>query len=459
MTLLSVDYASAVTPMIKDNYELNIGSYVIPQFTDVKVSNNSNSSDQIEQVKNYAWPIDEVMYKSRCVRDDGEYPAVTSDKFGKSLGGNLSDAKLNKENQNYSSGQCREWKEVEYSVPLGIANIYPGVDNLLDRAVIVVQPYKFSVDGYIYTSKDFYLEVDQTGLLTSLRKSGYDVILYTYYNQDAGVSHNARGLTLLFNRLEEERSIKSISVTGLSFGGVVARYSLVEREREGKLGKVVTYISYDAPHQGVNVPRSVRETILRLLDKVDVPFCGDSTKCSDARRWLESIQKMFYTRTFQELTVDNPDGDFYRQKLINELKNLGHVSTIPTLALANGQMSRSFGKPTPELMLDFKLNRSFPYKNVFFTVSTNPTYDNAPGSLGDFYQQLSLKINNFSQIQVFKKNAQWHTFVSTQSAIDGGFNNFTEVVVAPYSSFDELHMELTHEKSRKIREWIDRYQQ
>ncbi|ROS01692.1 PGAP1-like protein [Sinobacterium caligoides] len=54
---------------------------------------------------------------------------------------------------------------------------------------------------------------------------------------------------------------KNITVVGVSSGGVVARYALADLENKGQYHDVGTYISYDAPHRGANIPQSIQNLL------------------------------------------------------------------------------------------------------------------------------------------------------------------------------------------------------
>lgn len=456
-------FMAAAAPSV-DEYGIKKLDTTISLFAETKISKAIAPKAQAALSVGYDWPVQEWQTVQVCTVREGEAPQIAVPKNSSAAASSL---KSNVAGQIPAPtpnvlGNCISWEDMEVAIPYGVAHVYPGADQVIDRPVVVVQPYKFDAknpDDKSYPKEVFYSEVDASGMLTSLRNQGYDVILYNYSNQDAGAARNAKGLNLLLQRLNEDLNVKSTSVVGLSFGGVVARYALTQSERAGTLGKVATYISFDAPYQGANVPRSVRENILRMLDKIDIPGCRRTGGCDQARDRLEAFQRQFYTKTFQELVIDNPDGDANRKALQTELRNLGHIQTLPTLAIVNGSATRTQGQPSAVMTADFKIDRPFPYKNAFFQVWTNPLIDDTAGSYADFYGNLSKEIKAMASgsVSIFTAKGQKHSFVSTQSAIDGSTANFTEVLMAPeYAS--EAHMQLTYEKSRKIVDWLIKYQ-
>jgi hypothetical protein len=350
--------------------------------------------------------------------------------------------------------RCIEW----VNLPLeryGTAAIYQGNDNALNKAVVIVQPYIVSIEDTTYSDAQFYADINQGSLATSLRSAGYDIILYRYLNTDAGISFNAKGLKVLMKKLENMPNVTSTSVIGLSMGGVVARYALKELENETGLHKVAGYVSFDAPHLGANLPRNVTDSISRLLSKVDSSLCGLSGSCRQARRDLEAVLSKMNTKTYKELIINSPSGASERQALLSKLSSLGHVQSIPTLALTNGTRDISQGYPSQTLVTHYKLHRKW-YNggSEYFKVFTNPSLDNQSGGYANFYQILSnLIAEQQHPITPYLTNGQRHSFVSTSSAIAGSERNFSEVYA--YPSSNEQHMTITYNKAYKLRQWLD----
>lgn len=352
---------------------------------------------------------------------------------------------------------CLIW-ETRPKEMFGTASVFLGDDNYLNKPVVIVQPYILSLDNSNYSAADFFADLNTGGFISSLRDGGYDVILYTYRDQNIGIEKNANGLTRLLQILDAKTTVSSSSVVGLSMGGVVARYALTQAHSQGNNFDVATYISFDAPHAGVSFPITISDSVKRLLRKVDTSLCGLSGACRKARRELEEIIVKTNTKTFKELINDNPNGNTERALLRAQLNSLGHVNNIPTPAITNGSFSTTQGAPARKLTTHFKLFRAW-YNggSEYFKVYTNPIVDNQPGGHVDFYGVYSDLISEREHpITPYVTEGQQHSFVETSSAIDGHVNNFTDVLMAP--NFNERHLTLTYEKAVAIREWLDTYQ-
>ncbi len=430
---------------VKDEYGLIVNSQnTISLFTsDEKRENRSNKSSSLMQSEaSYSsvdkWSIYTTKTRRVCLEwDDRNFDKKSNDvQFG-------------------PVKRCLEWGTIPYKKYHGTASIYKGNDNVLNKAVVVVQPYIISIDDSTYSDADFYADINQGALASSLRNAGYDIILYRYLNTDAGIAENSQGVKALMKKLEELPSVTSTSVIGLSMGGVVARYALTEIEKDTGLHKVAGFVSFDAPHLGANLPRSITDNIARLLSKVDTSLCGLSSDCRVARRQLQTILKKMDTNTYKELIINSPSGATERQRLLNKLASLGHVKTVPTLAITNGTKNVTQGYPSKTLVTHFKLHRKW-YNggSKYFKVYTNPSMDNQSGGYANFYQVLSDLIKEQPHpITPYITNGQKHSFVSTKSALAGSESNFTEV--AAYPRNNEQHMTITYSKARKLRQWLD----
>ncbi|ALU43066.1 esterase/lipase family protein [Pseudoalteromonas rubra] len=466
MALLAISASSALAQSQEvDEYGLTIdSSHTISMFS--KETQNASTERLTTPFKslsaqrmsttsstNSTWYINSTEMNRVCEWWDGELPLGIEPEPNEG-------ALLESDTQEFAitpQRTCRLWTEYpRYSY--GYADVYMGNDNRLNKPVVVVQPYHVDISGSSYTKQAFYNDVNSGGLMSSLRSAGYDVILYRYRYQDKGIEYNADGVKRLLEVINSKSGVSSTSFVGLSMGGVVTRFALREIEKTGSLNNVASFISFDAPHLGANFPRSILDNTNRLLDKVDSSLCGLSGDCREARRQLEAITAKLNTKTFKELIMDTPSGSSDRSALLSKLASLGHVQTVPTLAITNGAQSRTQGAPTAIMTSHFKLHRKW-YNggSKYFKVYTKPSVDNVAGGYADFYQVFSDLIANQSHpITPYVTIGQKHSFVSTRSALAGSANYWDDV--AAYPSNNEAHMTLTYTKARKIREWLDRYQ-
>ncbi|MCQ2139607.1 MAG: hypothetical protein MJZ09_04455, partial [Bacteroidales bacterium] len=177
---------------------------------------------------------------------------------------------LTRATQNYYSSSC-------YHLPF--FTIYNGVT----VSALVHFPI-----AYMSMSKPFILvegfqpkELVSNGGVDDLRiirdnlgteiTSNYDVIFVEWNNIEADIRANAKLLEEIIEfvnyiKVGNERNV----IMGYSMGGLIARYALRTMEMEGRPHEVSSYISYDSPHFGVNIPLGAQYAINDLLYGINV---------------------------------------------------------------------------------------------------------------------------------------------------------------------------------------------
>lgn len=344
----------------------------------------------------------------------------------------------------------------------GTASVYLGADQQFDRPVVILQGYTlFGKTPYFDT---WYNNLNQSGLLSTLRSQGYDIVLYQYYDSTAGIAAAASGLEIMlrrFNTIDFPR-VRSVSLYGESMGGVVARYALLHLKKLGVSNKVTTWISHDAPHLGAYVPQTLIDNIYKLYDKIDENGCGLSSSCRagrrEVKRYITDINKL----TPSELLINAPAGVNARNSLISTLNSMGNFPSIPSLGIANGTLSSPQGAATSYKVGEFKLDRPWPYQNIFFALWNNPTFENRPGGYEDFYSIFMETVRTASSgnISNITYTSQKHTFVTTESALSGSptASPFTSIVTADITTANEKHVQQTSIKKNAIVNWLNAYQ-
>lgn len=406
------------------------------------------ASDGIESYSSNSWTVTSQVSRRICVQWDGQF-------INKQPEAELSVVGKGDEVQ-APRGRCIRWETRYSTVNHGKATRYKAYNYSSDRQVIVLQPYYFSLDGTSLATSTFYSMLNATGLASDLRRDGYNVVLYQFKDMNAGIPAAAAGTKALIKELSDNASTDSISVVGLSMGGVVGRYALTQMAYQGTSSKVTNFVSYDAPHLGANIPKSLIDNIRRLEDKIDVPFCGEFSECSQARREIRSILAQMNTKTFKQLVLDAPNAGSERTNIINQINSWGGRPNVPSLAISNGTRSTAPGVPHNKLVTHFKLYRHWLVGgSKYFKVHTNAARDNLPGGMQDFYSVFSTMMEYMPHpITNYVNLDQKHTFVSTNSAIAGSTSRWNRVV---YSNTNETHMNINYTKEREVYNWITTY--
>mgnify|MGYP001813377118 FL=1 len=139
----------------------------------------------------------------------------------------------------------------------GMAYVYLA-DSLgsLNNPVIAVEG--FDLDNS-WDWDDLYNHLNKEELLESLRSEGFDVVILDFTDATDYVQLNS---FVLVELIEQVQSMiyphSTIAVAGASMGGLCARYALAYMETHGIEHRVRNYISFDAPHEGANIPLGIQ---------------------------------------------------------------------------------------------------------------------------------------------------------------------------------------------------------
>jgi|GEM_PF-1516821 len=112
-------------------------------------------------------------------------------------------------------------------------------------------------------------------LRSNLPNRGYDIIILNlprwtdaHGTVDGGtdfIQRNVEVLITLINNinagLQSAGSTEKIVIIGPSMGGLISRYALAKMEKQGQNHNCRTWISFDSPHMGANIPIGVQQFI------------------------------------------------------------------------------------------------------------------------------------------------------------------------------------------------------
>lgn len=98
--------------------------------------------------------------------------------------------------------------------------------------------------------------------LDDLRNDGYDVIYLDFHNGADYMENNAMLLIDLIKRVNFAKcSNEEIVVIGASMGGQICKFALTQMENNGIPHCVRTFLAFDSPNQGANIPLGLQHFI------------------------------------------------------------------------------------------------------------------------------------------------------------------------------------------------------
>ncbi|MGV9003140.1 T9SS type A sorting domain-containing protein [Flavobacterium sp.] len=274
------------------------------------------------------------------------------------------------------------------------------LDGVLDKPIILIDgfdPGDTRNINSIYQSLNYGTNQN---FADDLRNQGFDIVVLNFPNYtvpgttdviDGGadfIQRNAFTLVALLNQINAEKvGVEKNVVIGPSMGGLISRYALRYMEMNNLNHDTRLYISFDAPHQGANVPIGFQHLFNYMaygpLGNAAVqPVVDGLIKSSAARQMLVDhfeghLQAdsafEFNTAAATLLPTGAPN---FRTAFQNELNTMGFPLLTRNVAIANGA-----GNGTMNYTPDFEvMNHTFNISptqraiiNLRFTPAANQT--------------------------------------------------------------------------------------
>ena len=224
----------------------------------------------------------------------------------------------------------------------GNAHVYYGNDTVLDRPIIIVQPFELFTDINENTFYDSMNNSSNGYMLNDLRSQGRDIILFMFSNPTASMIYNGEGLIKLINKTNSKISYaKPLVLAGVSMGGVITRYALTKMESTQQEHNTALYLSYDAPHHGAIVPEDIPARLRNFRNDLQdfVGFCEIVIMVNCPRNYVEDYLNILNSDAARELIVKTPQ-DPKRTSFLSTLSAYGGFPKTPyTYAFSNGSNS------------------------------------------------------------------------------------------------------------------------
>ncbi|WP_372796306.1 hypothetical protein [Pontiella sp.] len=360
-------------------------------------------------------------------------------------------------------------------------NRLPGLHN----PVLFVEGFDFYNDQ---NWDALYARFNQNNLIEELRSHGRDVLIFSFEDATKKLWDNrAKTITALeyINglRVALDESDK-FTVVGAGMGGLASRMALADMEAGNTPHYVDTWISFDAPHEGANIPLGLQ----KYLD-----FCKDNKNNEPGFEAQTALIHALDRDAYKGMLLVHHTSDdglaapnSKRADLITELSELGYPTNCKTIAISNGSGSgeKQPFSPGEQMMylenpllpwIEFNIyalpqtpadgqtaGEQFVFKGLYYIVDGNEVensshypyaIDNAPGSTSDLLYQLfsSFGYPDGSDYCTYSN----HCVVSTTSSLGIPIEHIdTDLSAHPeiraLSPFDEIHYAVGNEPHMEI---------
>ncbi|MCB0490706.1 MAG: T9SS type A sorting domain-containing protein, partial [Cyclobacteriaceae bacterium] len=200
-------------------------------------------------------------------------------------------------------------------------------------------------DNYLYDWKRFYLMLGHEKM-EQLRLAGFDMIFVNFKDGATFVQRNAfmfeSALAMVNQSLLSNGSNESITLIGISMGGVVTRYALADLEKSGIDHNVKTWFSFDSPQQGANIPIGLQQFMKyfghKVYDNAGKKWQGLFQDAKDGWDYVNKIapkQLLFHHVSGSTNVVASPS-PLHDQLYDLELLSLGYPKEVKRVGISNG---------------------------------------------------------------------------------------------------------------------------
>ncbi|MFN0149966.1 MAG: hypothetical protein ACKVU1_04530 [bacterium] len=178
---------------------------------------------------------------------------------------------------------------------------------------------------------ELYALLNREQLLESLRALGYDAVVLNFTNAIDYVQRNSLVVVELIEQVEASIDpSRSIAIAGASMGGLASRYALAYMESQSRPNRVRTFVSFDSPQLGADIPLGMQYWLAFFSD--------DSAEAAALLAALDSPaarQMLVYHHTSPPGATGQSDP--LRAGLIADLAAIGDYPDAPrNVAIANG---------------------------------------------------------------------------------------------------------------------------
>ena len=162
----------------------------------------------------------------------------------------------------------------------GTAYVYlaPGHAVVTDPVIVVEG---FDRDN-VMNWDELYALLNRENMLEDMRAAGFDAVVLNFHDSTDDMRRNAMIVTELLRQVgAAQPDQRDRILIGASMGGLVARYALAWMQQQGQDANVRTFISFDSPQLGANIPLGVQYWLQlfqiesteagHLLSRLDTP--------------------------------------------------------------------------------------------------------------------------------------------------------------------------------------------
>ena len=205
---------------------------------------------------------------------------------------------------------------------------------LSDRHTVLTDPVVVSEGFDLDNTMDWpvlYDLLNQQNLIEDLRAAGFDAVVLDFTEATDPIQRNAFVLTALLQQVREVIGPdRTMTLIGASMGGLVTRSALLWSEQQGIAHQVRTWVSFDSPQKGANIPLGLQDWLYFFKDEsADAAYLLSRLDTPAAK------QMLLYHHTNPAPSPPGPAPEF--DAFYGQLADLGDWPVLPyKVSIVNG---------------------------------------------------------------------------------------------------------------------------
>ncbi|HPF69469.1 MAG TPA: FlgD immunoglobulin-like domain containing protein [Candidatus Krumholzibacteria bacterium] len=282
--------------------------------------------------------------------------------------------------------------------------------------------------------------LNRENLLDDLRGAGFDGVVLDFTEATEPIERNAFVLTELLTQVNAALPPgRSAALVGASMGGLVSRYALAWMEQQGLDHHVRTWISFDSPQLGADIPLGVQHWLqffegesseaAFLLSRLDTPAArqmllyhhlatsGAAAAPDPARAaWLADLDAVGgWPALPRKVAIVNGSGVGQDQGFAPGAQLIDYTYRSLLVDVDGNVWAVPDGGPT-RTIFDGGINLIWPLPDTYQTVGVGGTlpWDGAPGGYRNSMAQMDATQAPYGDIVALHAN---HCFIPTVSAL------------------------------------------
>jgi len=265
----------------------------------------------------------------------------------------------------------------------------------------------------------WYDKEPSPNLIDELRNLGYDIVIVNFLDGAGDIRSNAKFfkdfLMQVINSSEyRDSETEEAVVIGPSMGGLITRHMLATIEKEGKEHYVQTWISFDSPQKGANIPLGLQYSMdfLSRINTSGIYYVKDGLE--SAQQQFAKAGSILNTKAARQMllyhyTVNNGKQTSDFDEFHKELDLLEYPKKSKNIALSNAS-----GQPLYEIsndqvwIIDFGIEylSNHTYTKAWANMNKVGSYTIMKGSRQGAWNDVEKSTDN--QVGLDNASGGWH---------------------------------------------------